>query len=213
MDLSASKTDNCATAHHAVLDSFVVLHSKRVVTVTKKDGTKIDHPIYDCDVWHFFGDTISKGKKNDHVFHNACLDEITGYYQRRLKELIVRILVWSDNCASQYKCNQNFLKIATLFERHGVHIDHRFAQKFQFKGVWDSAGKVVKQHIGKLELEVLISVLNPCSYIMCNQLCGRTPTFPSINSLALSLSLFLGAEAIKTNLVLTIKKLVFVRFY
>ena len=41
-------------------------------------------------------------------------------------------------------------------------------------------------------------------------MCGKTPTFPSTNSLAVAVSLFLGAEAIKTNLVLTIKKPVFV---
>jgi hypothetical protein len=36
---------------------------------------------HDYDVWHFFGGLLSKGKKNDHVFHNACLEEIVRYYQ------------------------------------------------------------------------------------------------------------------------------------
>ena len=30
----------------------------------------------------FFGDTISKGKKNDHVFHNACLEHVINFYDK-----------------------------------------------------------------------------------------------------------------------------------
>ena len=29
---------------------------------------------------YFFGDTYSKGKKNDHVFHNACVTYIIKHY-------------------------------------------------------------------------------------------------------------------------------------
>jgi len=41
---------------------------------------------------------------------------------------------------------------------------------------------------------VLSSVANPYYYIMYIELCCSTATFPSINSLGVTLSLFLGAE-------------------
>jgi len=41
---------------------------------------------------------------------------------------------------------------------------------------------------------VLSSVANPYYYIMYIELCWSTATFPSINSLGVTLSLFLGAE-------------------
>jgi hypothetical protein len=61
--------------------------------------------------------------------------------------------VWTDNCSAQYKCNQNFLKVARFASTvEGVTIVHRFAQKYHFKGVWDAAGKVVKKEMRDLEL-------------------------------------------------------------
>ena len=39
--------------------------------------------VNDCDRWVFFGDTMSKGKKNDHIFHNACTTHIINYYDRK----------------------------------------------------------------------------------------------------------------------------------
>jgi hypothetical protein len=90
--------------------------------------------------------TISKAKKNDHVFHNPCLDKIVSYYKRQ--QLISQAIVWTDNCAGQYKCSANFLKIATFSKR----ITHRFAQKYHFKGVWDASGKVVKDYMRDQEL-------------------------------------------------------------
>jgi len=142
LNLVAGETDNCSTARHGVLCIFVVLHSRRTVTVVNKSGTSVAHDVYDCDVWHFFGDDIGRGKKNDHVFHNASLDRIVEYYKGMGIDLVK---LWTDNCPTQYKCRQNFLMIATFGDRHhGLDIQHRFAQKFCFKGVWDGAGKVVK---------------------------------------------------------------------
>jgi hypothetical protein len=84
MDLRAGETDNSSVDGHAVLDTFVVLHSPRTVKVMKNDKEIIAR-VHECDVWHHFGDTISKGKKNDHVFHNACLVAIVDYYRRTFK--------------------------------------------------------------------------------------------------------------------------------
>jgi hypothetical protein len=155
-DLHAAKLDNCSQDAHAVLAIFVVCHSPRFVTV-KQEEEDVRHRLNDCDVWYFFGDTISKGKKNDHIFHNACLKDIIQTYKRQFQHDGARILnqakVWTDNCAGQYKCNQNFVKIATFPENvSGVLILHRFAQKYNFKGVWDAAGKVVKNYMRNSEL-------------------------------------------------------------
>jgi hypothetical protein len=98
----------------------------------------------------------SKRKKNDHEFHNACLEEIVCYYQLHRKQskkaALTNVKVWTDNCGGQYKCRQNFWKVAsfagTVF---GVAVTHQFSQKYDFKGVWDAAGKVVKNYIRKLE--------------------------------------------------------------
>jgi hypothetical protein len=156
MDLRAGETDNSSVDGHAVLDTFVVLHSPRTVKVMKNDKEIIAR-VHECDVWHHFGDTISKGKKNDHVFHNACLVDIVDYYRRTFKRdnkpTIDEILLWTDNCAGQYKCNQNFWKIASFSEVFpGISIKHRFAQKYHFKGVWDGAGKVIKEFIRRAEI-------------------------------------------------------------
>jgi hypothetical protein len=106
----------------------------------------------DCDVFHYFGDAKSKGKKNDHVFHNTCLLDIVQYSKRKCA--IGLIIVWTDNCAAQYKCNHNFLKVARLASTiEGVKIKHQFAQKYHFKGVHDTSGKVPKAKIRALELE------------------------------------------------------------
>jgi hypothetical protein len=162
--LSAGETANCSQDAHAVLAIFVVLSNRRDIVI-KRDGKDVTKSIHDCDVWHFFGDTKSKGKKNDHVFHNACLEDIVRYYQNQRKrtnrEPIKHIRIWTDNCAGQYKCRYNFLKVATFPERvEGVIVSHRFAQKHDFKGVWDAAGKVFKQFMRQLELKNMCRFAN-----------------------------------------------------
>ena len=86
----------------------------------------------------FFGDTLSKGKKKDHMFHNVQIVPIN--------------IVWTDNCPTQYKCRQNFWKVATSASRNKSIIVHKFAQKYRFKGPWDATGKLVKQAIQNNEL-------------------------------------------------------------
>jgi hypothetical protein len=77
-------------------------------------------------MWYTFGDSMPKGKKNDHAFHNMASN-------RQKSGLTIG--------GGQNKCNQNFLKIATSSERTLVELDHSFAQKYGFKGVgchWES---------------------------------------------------------------------------
>jgi uncharacterized protein YneR len=76
---------NCSQNTHGVLYIFVVLHSPRD-EIVKKNEKEVTVRLNECDVWHFFGDTILKGKKNDHVFHNACLEDIVKHYKSKLKK-------------------------------------------------------------------------------------------------------------------------------
>jgi hypothetical protein len=94
-------TDKCSAHTHAVLDIFIMLHSRRKVAV-EKEGTMVLTMVYDCDVWYFFDSTLSKGKKNDRVFHNSCLDHIVHHYTRKIP-ILLRVGVWRDNWAGQYK--------------------------------------------------------------------------------------------------------------
>jgi hypothetical protein len=49
----------------------------------KKDGKLVEHALYECHVWHFFAKSMSKGKKNDHITHNAHLDQIVSFYRKK----------------------------------------------------------------------------------------------------------------------------------
>ena len=149
VDLRAAQTDNSSVDNHAVLDIFMVLHSARTVPIIVSDTGETED-VWTCTVecFYFFGPSMSKGKKNNHVFHNACLDQV----QRYLAPIQVAV-IWSDNCASQYKCKHNFHSLATYGERHDCNPPkHRFAMKFHFKGPHDAAGKVAKDKIRELEL-------------------------------------------------------------
>ena len=88
------------------------------------------------------------------MFHNACLLRITQFYSTKIPGLRIEI-IWTDNCGGQYKCKQNFFKIATFSERHtGVAAVHHYAQKYHkntTSRVWDGAGKVIKTHLRKKE--------------------------------------------------------------
>ena len=105
----------------------------------------------DCDKWIVFGDTLTKGGKNDHVFHNATLTHLINFYDSERK--IDNNVVHTDNCAGQYKCRHNFWKIATSFNDRSSRIVHKFAEKYCFIGSWDATGKLVKAAILKNEMK------------------------------------------------------------
>ena len=106
LDLMGAEKDNSSVNNHAIVDIFFVAHSWRHVPFKKPNGEGpviCDRTIVnDCDKWIFFGDTYSKGKKNDHVFHNAYLTHIIKYYDRIRatdnKAPIPVNVVWTDNC-------------------------------------------------------------------------------------------------------------------
>ena len=113
--------------------------------------------VNNCDKWIVFGDTLARGKKNDHVFHNAVLSYLIKFYnmerEAQGKQPIPNNIIHTDNCPTQYKCRQNFYHIATCGQKFPCRIVHKFAQKFGFKGPWDATGKIVKQAIKNCELQ------------------------------------------------------------
>lgn len=103
----------------------------------------------------FLGIQCQKAKKNDHVFHNACLTHLIKFYdaerERDLKPKILSNIVHTDNCPNQYKCRQNFYHVATSAKAHQSRIVQKFAEKYCFKGSWDATGKLIKWAILKNE--------------------------------------------------------------
>ena len=157
LDLSAVEKDNCSVDNHAVICIFFIVYNWRVTDFID-DGNLNQVIINDCDKWIWFGDTMSKGKKNDHIFHNACLEHIITFYDKERSEKnlpSIKInIVHTDNCPTQYKCRQNFWKVATHCNHHsGAILIHKFAQKYRFKGSWDATGKHVKYAILKNEMK------------------------------------------------------------
>lgn len=46
--------------------SLLFCTTQRIVK-ERNDGKVIDHEVFDCDLWHFTGES------DYHVFHNACM--------------------------------------------------------------------------------------------------------------------------------------------
>lgn len=105
------------------------------------------------NIWGY----IIKGKKNDHVFHNACLAYLIKFYDKERDDTrlpkIGHNIMYSDNCPAQYKCRQNLFMIVTSADNNGSCQVHKFAQKFCFKGSWDATGKLIKSAILKNEMK------------------------------------------------------------
>jgi len=64
-----------------------------------------DKVVHDADYWHFFGSTESSGKKNDHLFHNAAVnDVIVPHYTKLFEDRGINLESWdfyTDNCGQQ----------------------------------------------------------------------------------------------------------------
>ena len=114
------------------------------------DGKK--KVLYDVDVMHFIASTLTKGKKADHATHNTALDKVINIYKEKIPGLNL-VIVHTDNCPGQYRCRQNFLKIASVQERHpGIVIKHELAVVDNFKGKHDTVGGHVINRIRREEL-------------------------------------------------------------
>eukprot|EP00957_Ditylum_brightwellii_P115264 8789656-Ditylum_brightwellii.AAC.1 len=89
---------------------------------------------------------MSRGKKNYHVFHNSCLTYFIKKYDEKRKSMgkdkIPFNTIWTDRCAGQYKCRQNFLQVALSCNTRDTMLLHKFVQKYGFKGSWDATGKL-----------------------------------------------------------------------
>jgi hypothetical protein len=166
MALRALETKNSSVDAHCVNDTFVLVWKKRNVRVqgTKKDenGHEVDIDemlrIFTVDVEHFFAETLKKGKKSDHAMHNVCLNAIITKYKaifdKEMPTPLRHVIIWTDNAPTQYRCRQNFIKVASVAERHpDIRITHRLAVPDNFKGVWDGLGKDPVLNVKRLEKE------------------------------------------------------------
>ena len=149
LSLRPNRTKCAHVDRHAVLAIFYIITNPRDVQLG--DGTTVR--VTDCDVWHIFGNAENKDTKNDHVFHNACLEHIIKYYIEEKDLDVDTIRIWTDNCTGQYKCRQNFYRLSKIpLTENSIKIaEHCFAQVYSFKGPWDAAGKVIKWFIRRLE--------------------------------------------------------------
>jgi hypothetical protein len=113
------------------------------------------------DVHHFFAETMSKSKKNDHAMHNTSLDALIKHYIPIFESMGTPLevtIIWSDNAPYHYRCCQNFMKIATVEKRFpGIKFIHRLAVVDQFKGNHDAVGKDPARLIRSMELSGLRS--------------------------------------------------------
>lgn len=164
MDLRASQAVNSSIDGHAINCTVVILYNRRTVDVKEKKmendieiETTTGVQIFTVDVIHAFAPTISKGKKNDHQCHNTVFDDVIRTYKQKFESegrTLRHITVWTDNAPNQYRCRQNFIKTASIAERHpDIQITHRLAVVSNFKGVWDAYGKAAKYIVRLLELE------------------------------------------------------------
>ena len=77
LDLQAREKDNCATNHHAVICITCCLHGWKEVSYDRlsKDGNMLTEKcaVSECDRWIVFADSMTRGKKNDHIAHHHFL--------------------------------------------------------------------------------------------------------------------------------------------
>ena len=127
MCLRAAETKNSSIDAHAVNDNFVVIWNRHLLHLKTKmmrlgqfdlGEEEWEHLIiWSCDVHHFFAETMSKGKENDHAMHNTALDALILNYTQMFEAVgtpLCAIVVWSDNALTQYRCRQNFMKVASV---------------------------------------------------------------------------------------------------
>lgn len=167
-NLAANEKLNCATDSHAVIDNFVCLYGREDVTVTDKDnGDKETVVVFTVDVHHFLAETFSKGKKNDHAMHNACLDALIKHYksvwEERFGVPLRVVIVRTDNAPHQYRCRHTIMYVAMS----DIIIMHYLAVPSQFKGTHDQVGKDLKWLITKLEADGIRSPDAFTAFVNC----------------------------------------------
>jgi hypothetical protein len=101
LDLMAKQKMNSSVDSHAVLAIYVILHSPEKVTVKLANDTTQEVNYNECDVWYFFGSSMSAGKKTDRaVLHNECLSHIIQHYNQEGPKFKC-LKCWTDNCSGE----------------------------------------------------------------------------------------------------------------
>jgi len=163
-NLSADKSDNSAVDGHAIIAVFFTYNNQRHVFYMNSNGEGDYHIVTKCSVTQFIGGTESRGKSNDWVFHNRCLEELIpkneesreGQFDADGNELVYTYFVCTDGCPNQYKCQHKFLSAAKqCCERfpNKIRIVCMIATKYGFEGPWDGDGGSSKSRLANEELK------------------------------------------------------------
>jgi hypothetical protein len=101
---------------------------------------EITHKCVECDyVRVVVTSSTGLGKDQDLFLHNSVFEFVIQFYRGQLSHL-KRIIIWTDRCKGQYKCQQSFSYLAYLGGLYIIEIVHRFAATARFKGIHDMIG-------------------------------------------------------------------------
>ena len=102
---------------------------------------------------------MGQGNKNEQVFHHTCLTYLIKFYddERQVagKQPVPNNIFQTNNCLIQYTYQHDFLKVSLSVSRHNNNsiITHKFAQKYRFKGSWDTNRELVKSQMFNNEMK------------------------------------------------------------
>eukprot|EP00979_Chaetoceros_neogracilis_P004673 scaffold806_cov201-Chaetoceros_neogracile.AAC.3 len=126
-NLRADKSDNSSIDGHIILAIYFMFSGQREVEFLNEDGSLDKHLLTKCDITQFIGDTESKGKSNDWIYHNCCI-----------------LYLIEENESTRMPCEK---------VRNKIRIVYSIATKFGFKGEWDGEGGVSKARLKSEELK------------------------------------------------------------
>ena len=113
--IHAQDRKNTATDKHLILDMFVVLSDPREILVGKSMVK-----VHTCELIGFWGNTVSKVKKQDELTHTVCLDKILGLHPETDS-----LVLCTDGAPYTYKCRFAIFQFGVLLLKHQIK-----------KGVW-----------------------------------------------------------------------------
>jgi hypothetical protein len=127
--IAGQKVTTCGTAPSATL----------MVTLVHYYAS-VDDEKHSTDVWFF----VSDDTKQDAPFHAHCMRMIKRYYDNMFVK--VRVVVFTDGCAKQYKGSTNFMFISQFGrEFEGSLMEHNCQITSHGKGVHDGLGGTAKR--------------------------------------------------------------------
>ena len=110
LDSRTMEKDNCSVNNHAAFCVMHSLHDWKDIKheIIERNGNMLSKKnISKCGRWINFVDTSSRGKKNDHVVHDAFLNHIMDCYSDHANanaHYLKYRIIHADNCSTQHEC-------------------------------------------------------------------------------------------------------------